>query len=180
MGVMQDIEAVYRSHRRGLYLLALAIVRRSDLAEDAVHEAFVGLARAAGRGVTPATDWVSYAYGAVRNTARDLVRRGPWRRALSSLEEAEATLFEAPDADPGRALEEAQEQRLAMEAVDQLPADQREVVVMRLMGDLSFQQIAQALGSPLATVASRYRRALERVRERLESRAAATGREVRP
>ncbi len=172
---MQDIEAVYRGHRRGLYLLALSIVGRRDLAEDAVHEAFVGLARAAGRGVAPGRDWVSYAYGAVRNAALDMVRRGPWRRALSGLEEAGASLFASPEPDPSRAGEEAEEQRLAMEAVDRLPAEQREVVVMRLMGELSFQQIAQALGEPLATVASRYRRALERLREGLESRAAATG-----
>ena len=55
-------------------------------------------------------------------------------------------------------------------AVDELPDDQREAVVLRIYGQLSFEQMAEAVGEPLPTVASRYRRALASRRMRMEER----------
>jgi RNA polymerase sigma-70 factor (ECF subfamily) len=48
-------------------------------------------------------------------------------------------------------------------ALNQLPGDQREVVVMKIWGALTFAQIGEALGIPLNTAASRYRYALSRL-----------------
>ena len=48
-------------------------------------------------------------------------------------------------------------------ALNQLPGDQREVVVMKIWGGLTFAQIGEALGVPLNTAASRYRYALVRL-----------------
>ena len=52
-------------------------------------------------------------------------------------------------------------------ALDQLPGDQREVVVMKIWGGLTFAQIGTALGVPLSTAASRYRYALARLEQEL-------------
>jgi RNA polymerase sigma-70 factor (ECF subfamily) len=52
-------------------------------------------------------------------------------------------------------------------ALDTLPEAQREVLVMKLWGGLTFPQIAVALGIPADTAASRFRYALARLRERL-------------
>jgi RNA polymerase sigma-70 factor (ECF subfamily) len=71
----------------------------------------------------------------------------------------------------GRAEERAisaERQELIAGAISCLPAEQREALVLRIFGGLSFAQIAQVVGAPLPTVASRYQRALERLRERLE------------
>lgn len=54
------------------------------------------------------------------------------------------------------------------DAVDQLPDAQKSVLVMKLYGDLTFDQIAQANDEPLSTVASRYRRALEKLKFELQ------------
>lgn len=53
-------------------------------------------------------------------------------------------------------------------AVAALPAEQREVVLLRLYEDLPFKAIAARVGAPLGTVHSRYRLALERLRPLLE------------
>jgi RNA polymerase sigma-70 factor (ECF subfamily) len=55
------------------------------------------------------------------------------------------------------------------EALGQLPADQREAVVMHLFAGLTFAQAAEAIGVPLQTLASRYRRGLSALREPLAS-----------
>ena len=53
-------------------------------------------------------------------------------------------------------------------AIEALAEDQREVVVLRVYAELTFAQIGEVLGQPLATVAARYRRSLERLRGQLE------------
>jgi RNA polymerase sigma-70 factor (ECF subfamily) len=56
------------------------------------------------------------------------------------------------------------------EAMRALPAEQLEAVVLHLYVGLTFAQAAEVLGEPLATVASRYRRALDRLRSLLAVR----------
>jgi len=53
-------------------------------------------------------------------------------------------------------------------AVRLLPAPLRQAVVLRVLEELSFRELAAALGVPLQTAASRVRRGLVQVRERLE------------
>jgi RNA polymerase sigma-70 factor, ECF subfamily len=157
--VREEIEAIYRQHRQGLFTLALSITRCPELAEDAVHDACARLLRL---DVRPPRDPVAYVFAAVRNAALDRARR----REPSV--EYPASVFDTRQPDPATAANQAEQQRLAREAVDQLPLKQRETVVLRLYANLTFEQIAETLDEPLQTVASRYRRALERIRETLE------------
>jgi RNA polymerase sigma-70 factor (ECF subfamily) len=62
----------------------------------------------------------------------------------------------------------AERERSVAAAVEGLPDEQKEVVVLRVYGGLTFAQIAEVIEAPLATVATRYRRALERLKRRLE------------
>ena len=155
----QEIEAIYRRHRQGLFALALSITRSPELAEDAVHDACARLLRLR---PTPQTDAVAYVFASVRNAALEQARR---RRPSVELP---AGLFDPRQSDPALAASDAEQQRLARNAVDNLPLRQRETVVLRLYANLTFEQIAEVLGEPLPTVASRYRRALERIKQALE------------
>jgi RNA polymerase sigma-70 factor (ECF subfamily) len=157
---------IYGEHRQGLYTLALSIARNPDLAEDAVHDAFERLCRSE----APAGDLVSYVFAAVRNAALDQLRRKtrPGEKAVS--------IFDAPPAPavrdgqrPDHSAMETERDRLLRQALDSLPDEQREVIVMKLYSDLTFEQIAQTLGEPLSTVSSRYRRSLDRLRSCVES-----------
>jgi RNA polymerase sigma-70 factor, ECF subfamily len=55
------------------------------------------------------------------------------------------------------------------QALDKLPADHREVIRLKIIHDLTFQQIATQLNIPLGTALTRMRRGLERLREELQN-----------
>jgi len=158
------LEDIYRDHRRGLFGLALSVVREAAAAEDAVHEAF---ARMVKQGGSPGGDPLAYAYKAVRNAAIDQTRR---REARPKPTDNAASLFVSPiEDDPAAQAELSETQQMLMQAVDNLPPDEREAVVMRSFGGLSFKQIAEATGQPLSTVSSQYQRALGKLRQKLEA-----------
>ena len=72
----QLLENLYRQHRQGLYSFALSIVRSSDLAEDAVQNAFAKLFQVpvGNQSVLQNGNAVAYVFQAVRNSAIDLCR----------------------------------------------------------------------------------------------------------
>jgi RNA polymerase sigma-70 factor (ECF subfamily) len=62
-------------------------------------------------------------------------------------------------------IEDRERSRLLREALDQLPGAQREVVTLKIWGELTFAEIAITLDIPANTAASRYRYALEELRK---------------
>src|SRR5947207_883798 len=132
-------------HGAALVLLARQWVDRRADAEDVVQEAFVRFWRSRQRAVDPA----AYLYACVKHCALDWQRA---RRRRSRREEKVAR----PEAEPLFAGPlEQDERRTAIEAaLASLPDNQREVVVLKTWGGLSFPQIAQALAIPANTAAS--------------------------
>jgi len=154
---LQWLEELYRGHRRPLFLIAWNVLRCQGLAEDAVHTVF---GRLAGLPKAP-RDAKLYAYRAVRNAAVDLARiRGRYPSETAGSLETYPKL-DVPAID-NEALVEAQA------ALEQLDDAAREVIELRLYASLTFQEIAELLDQPLPSVASRYRRAIEKVRELME------------
>lgn len=134
---------------------------RAD-AEDAMQTGFLKFWRTRQR----ARDEVAYLYACVRGAAMDLgrsQRRRDVREATAMAGSGEESAFELPS-------ERAEREAAIEAAMKDLPADQREVVVMRVWGGLSFAQIGEALGVPLATAASRYRYALKRLQTDLSEK----------
>jgi len=156
--VQQHLERIYRDHRQGLFTLALSITGCPDLAEDAVHDAVVRLWRSEKK---PGGDPVAYVFASVRNAALDQMRR---RKPPA----AAVSVFDSEWSDPVLAAQSGEQGQLVRRAVEALPPDQRQTVVLRIHAGLTFRQIAETLGEPLQTVASRYRRALERIKETIE------------
>jgi len=156
--VQQHLERIYRDHRQGLFTLALSITGCPDLAEDAVHDAVVRLWRS---GKKPQDDPVAYVFASVRNAALDQVRR---RKPSAEV----VSVFDGEWSDPAWAAQIGEQRQLVRRAVEALPPDQRQTVVLRVHAGLTFRQIAETFGEPLQTIASRYRRALERIKETIE------------
>ncbi len=63
----------------------------------------------------------------------------------------------------------AEDQARAARALAALSDEERDVVTMKVYANLTFERIAEALGEPLGTVTSRYHRALEKLRAKLET-----------
>ena len=126
---------------------------RAD-AEDAVQDGFVRFWKSRGR----ARDDAAYLFACVRTAALDLSRAGRRRKQHEASAVADTSVFQRDDA-AGR-----DDSREAIEAaLETLPAEQRETLVLKIWGGLTFAQIGESLAIPANTAASRYRYALERL-----------------
>ena len=166
--VLRDqLENVYRTHRQGLFSLALSITGCSQLAEDAVHSAFERLCRIT---QAPSGDPAGYVFAAVRNAARDLLRSD--RRGRKSRENIfNGFVPDVRSADmPPDDLLTAERDGILRRAVEELDDAEREIVVLKAFAGLTFDAAAEVLEQPAKTVATRYRRALLKLEEKLRGR----------
>jgi RNA polymerase sigma-70 factor, ECF subfamily len=100
--------------------------------------------------------------------ARDKAYRHGRRRREAAMPEAAAVdegLAADDGDDPGFTPEDAANVRAALDA---LPADQREVLILRFMEDMTYEQIAEVVGRPVGTVRSRIHYAKLALRQKLE------------
>jgi RNA polymerase sigma-70 factor, ECF subfamily len=151
---------LYDRYADALYRYAMMILANPAAASDAVQQVFLGLAR---RPAGHVRSDERYLRRAVRNECYSALRRR--RRDM--------TVSDAPLLEAVAATEEHPEDRLAIEAaIRTLPAEQREVLHLKVFEGLTFHEIADQLSEPINTVASRYRYAIEKLRERLGQRRA--------
>ena len=151
MSVHEAVGRLYEELGPALLAYARSIVHDPAEAEDAIQQVFMKLMDGAWpREPRP------YLFRAVRNTC--LNRRRALGRLVAATDPSPA--FVAPDglADAARDLEAA---------LRELPAEQREVVVLRVWGEMTLEEAAAVVGAPANTVASRYRYALAKLRQRL-------------
>lgn len=158
-------DVLFARHRRGLLAYGLSLTGDRGLAEDVVQETFLALVRNL-EGVDPRRGVSGWLYRVARNRALDLRRRrhrecAPGAESLTELQEARAVAGPASDGVLAREREVALQGALA-----RLPAAEREVLVLRYFSDLTFREVAQALGQPLGTVLWRAHTALSRLRRR--------------
>jgi len=154
-----DLAAIYDAHAASLYRYLLALVSDAEDADDALQEVFLGLMRRGQK--NEIHDLQAYLFRAARNQAL-MVRRRHRRRERQSAAAAISWVDTEACHPDGR--------ELALDitrALEHLPLEQREVVVLKLAEGLTFQEIADMLGIPANTAASRYRLALARLRRLL-------------
>ncbi len=152
--------AVYDRFAGPLFRVAWTLLRSRQDAEDAVQEVFLGLVRsraALGR----VENLRAYLFGALRHAATRLAtrRKTGLHHPLS---------HEAVGEADGKVPLDAETSDLLQRALDALPAEQREVVTLKIDGELTFEEVAAVLGISPNTAASRYGYALEKLRGRFE------------
>jgi RNA polymerase sigma-70 factor, ECF subfamily len=143
----------------GLVLFARQWTRSPADAEDIVQEAFVRFWRKhhdiGNRGLL---------YATVRSIALDFIRRDSRRARRESTAMSDVD----PKVEPEFGIED-DSQRALVAAVNLLPAEQREVLTLKIWNELTFAEIASALGISQNTAASRYRYALAALKKNLPS-----------
>ena len=147
-----EIEFLYRLHGSAPLLFARAVTGERGRAQDAVHEVFLKLIEK--RSLSQVVDKKAYLFACIRNAALD---EGKLRDRNAPLD-PDSAWFSPPDRD----YVGEQNLRRGLEA---LPNDQRQVMVLHIWGDLTFQQISNLLDLSSNTVASRYRYALAKLRD---------------
>ncbi|MGE4276378.1 MAG: RNA polymerase sigma factor [Lawsonibacter sp.] len=139
----------------------------ADLAQEAFFKAWRGLSSF--QGDSSFSTWV---YRLATNVCIDFLRRKKRRREVEpvlSLDDEECGWAEPADwdQDPQQHLERAELSRAVARELEALPDHHRQVLVMREMSGLSYQEIGEALGLDMGTVKSRIARARLALRKKL-------------
>lgn len=158
-------------HGSRLLLYARQQTRSEADAEDVLQDALVQLVRAVESGDFRGNEgqWYSYALTAIRHRAMDAGRRAQVRRnyAEAQKDNGEGICEETPWLSSGA--DDEYLRRQVEKLLRKLPPEFAEVVVLKIWDGLTFQQIADTTGVPMPTVCSRYRYALKKMREVLET-----------
>ena len=156
-------ETCYRTLAPKLLLFARQWVPSSADAEDVVQAAFVKFWQ---RQPAAQPEHYPLLYAAVRTCALDFRRSGERRLRRESNPDADVLRDDATFFDHG--VEQREEAAIIEMALRELPPEQREVVVLRVWGGLTFAEIATALDQSINTISSRYRYALGALRRELK------------
>lgn len=149
-------EQLWRRHRDRLYRVALAVGRDREDARDAVQAV---LLRAVTAAAPPREESLArYLSTAVWREARRLRERSLRQDELDP---------ERTGAPMEQELEDRERERGAREALAALPAAQRDTLALRLVGGLSYEEVARVLGVPVGTVRSRLHAGVRACREHL-------------
>jgi RNA polymerase sigma-70 factor (ECF subfamily) len=168
-----DAEAfgeIVRRWERRIFALTYGILGREEDARDATQETFIAAFRnlRGFRGEAKVSSWL---HRIAVNQCISRQRRAKVRSesALEEEQEKDASSFVAPvDYSPLRVAEGRQETLAVRRALNSLPIELRQVVVMKEFEELTFREIAEALDLPLSTVKSRLYTALKQLQLRLQ------------
>ena len=169
-GDQAAFSALVERHQAMAYSLALRMTGNSDDAADVTQEAFLNAWRALA-GFQGQSSFSTWLYRLTSNACIDFLRREKRRSALSMTstdEEVDETRqTEIPDErwSPERELERTELHQAIRKGLASLSFDHREVLVLRELEGLSYQEIAKALELEENTVKSRIARARMALRE---------------
>lgn len=159
-------EAIVRRHHAGLLGYLTRLSGSSGSGEELVQQTWLSAFEHIDQFRPSETGGLkAWLYRIASNKAHDHWRsRGRERTAMSGLRLV--TDGQGPDAsEPADRAEMSQRLR---QAIDQLPAPQREVVLMRYFGGLKFNEIADAVGCPLNTALGRMHKAMIKLKDLLD------------
>jgi len=158
-------------HINGLFSYALVLTRNRSEAEDLVQETYVRAIGAMGR-LRPESNVKIWLFTILRNIWLNQLRQ---RRTAPQIVEMDVEGInvgigtKTSDDDPYALYVSTLERNQVREAIDQLPADFREIILLREYEELSYQEIAAILDCPTGTVMSRLARARAKLRALLSA-----------
>lgn len=163
-GEADAFETLVREHQTRVYNIALRMTGNPDDALDISQETFLKAWRTLGRfrGECGLGSWL---YRIASNLSIDLLRKAKRRQAekLVYLDDPgeDGRPMELPDVsgDPQALLERAETRRAVWECLDELPEEQKLILVLRDVNGLSYEEIGETLELELGTVKSRLFRA---------------------
>ena len=158
-GSKDALRRIYEKYLNHLLTLAMALLNDAGRAEDVVHDVFVSFAGSA-KDFKLGGNLKSYLTTCVMNRARDRIRAK--RRGPMPLDNAEAlnSNLNGPD----HAIICNEESKRLNRAIAQLPNEQREVIALRIKGEMKFREIAKLHDVSVNTIQGRYRYGLDKLR----------------
>lgn len=163
------LETLYDRHSRLAYSVALRVLIDQHRAEDVVQEAYVKLWRQPDLFDSERGRFQPWFLQLVRHRAVDVLRSRSREHVRKSDDAGEDVWQTLPD--PGPPPEDqvvaTLDRESVVDALDQLPPEQREVIELAYFGGLAQSEIAAHLSVPLGTVKTRVRLGMKRLRDLL-------------
>jgi RNA polymerase sigma-70 factor, ECF subfamily len=161
---------IVKRWERKIFALCFGMLGREDEAKDAAQETFINAYRNLNkfRGDAKVSSWL---HRIAVNQCLTTKRRQKTRSEdfLDDEENADEKFFVAPSRLlPSKTSEQNERLFLVRQAINSLPVDLREVIVMKEFEEMTFQEISVSLQLPLSTVKSRLYTALKQLRMKLE------------
>ena len=155
-------------HGRRLQRFLTNNIGNQDEASDMAQQAFLEAVRSydSYNGQSELSTWL---YGIAMNLVRNHLARSPQKR-YEFTDESELSHIASTSPTPPEAVEQTQCMRHLQEALAELSADMREVLLLIAIDDLSYEQVAAVLRVPVGTVRSRVSRARTALKTRLIER----------
>ena len=156
------LKDIYDAYARYIYYLVLPLTGSREDAQDITSDVFIRIWKAAGsfKGKEGHRGWIA---AIARNHAIDYLRKRS-REVAGGLEEigelSDAQLREGEPDEYSRLVSDL----TVSQVLDRLSPSEREIVHLKIIGEMTFQEIASVLQIPMGTVTWRYRRAMEKLR----------------
>lgn len=160
-GDADAFEQLVVAYRDQVFRLALRMCGSEADADEVAQEAFLSAWKALPnfRGESQFSTWL---YQLTTHAAIDLMRREKRQIAAADITEVNAA---DPAPSPQQQAEQSEQREIVRDAILQLAPEQREVVVLRFMEELSYEEIGAVLKLPSGTVKSRLNRAKAQLKE---------------
>jgi RNA polymerase sigma-70 factor, ECF subfamily len=166
-GDFAALEELYNLYSRAAFGLAIKILRNSEAAEDAVHDAFLRFWKQPANFDPKRGRFVTWLLSVVHNLCIDQLRRK--YQSDVSLDQSQTQDYISELADQKSDIEEevwlGMQRKIVRQALESLPAEQRFVIELAFFKGLTHQEIADQTGQPLGTVKSRIRQGLKKLKE---------------
>jgi len=164
-GDMAAFETLYARHRGPLYRFLMRQLRNQALVEECFQDVWQRVI-AAREGWKPEAAFSTWLFRIAHNRLNDHWRAAKHRPPAP--EDADERAARVPDpTTPERELSDFEQRRRLQRALEELPEEQREVLLLRLEQELSLEEIGAITGVGRETVKSRLRYAMDKLRQRL-------------
>ena len=167
-GDRRAFETLYDRYAATVFGVTMKMLGDRELAEDAVQEIFWRVWKRAAS-FDRSRAFAPWLFGIAHNYTIDELRRRRVRPQQVFEDDEHPILSDIPDeTDVGEAAVLTDQRRIVLEALDQLPEEQRQALLLAYFCGLTQQEIAQKLGNPLGTVKTRMRLGLQKLRTVLQ------------
>jgi len=159
MDISSEVERVYDEYADDLYKYALMILADHGAAEDAVQQVFVKMMKMRNN-ILQIESFGSYLKMAVRNECYEIIKKhNRFKKWLTKM--SNGPIIESLDKENTN----EEERELLQRAIKELPTEQREVLCMKIFENKTFSEIGEIIGVPMNTIASRYRYAMDKLKQ---------------
>ena len=166
-GNMKAFEQLYDRHETGVWRFVFRSVQNNAVTDDLVQELWFSVTRSAAS-YEPTAKFKTWLFTMARNRVIDHVRTAKNHASIDAENEEGESMFSDLAADsrlgPLRQVSSREQAKALLDAIEQLPEDQREAFLLQAEGDMSVEEIAAAIGVTFETAKSRLRYARNKLK----------------